>query len=255
MKRFRFGWQITCWEATEVVLSWQFRHTTIAILTLLRDIVCRFDLSSLPLLPPRIQNCLIQVRHIARGYPEMYVRADRGICVHSSNPDTGLSLDGCESAVAIDKMIAWLKERNLGEKRVNFKLRDWLFARQRYWGEPFPLIYPQGSDVGSDANCQHDMDGSCIRFLWVYLKKSCPWFCPTSMTSGQVALQIRRWPIGETGSRPSIPERSDLPCAKRPRCRSGLDRVGIIYDSSIRPITKPLWIRSSRSTGCRSICM
>ena len=67
--------------------------------------------------------------------------------MHSSNPDAGLSLDGCESAIAIDKMIAWLKERDLGVKKVNFKLRDWLFARQRYWGEPFPLIYPQGSDV------------------------------------------------------------------------------------------------------------
>ena len=33
--------------------------------------------------------------------------------------------------------------------QVNFKLRDWLFARQRYWGEPFPIVYPEGSEVRS----------------------------------------------------------------------------------------------------------
>jgi leucyl-tRNA synthetase len=38
--------------------------------------------------------------------------------------------------------IAWLEAGELGQRQVNYKLRDWLFARQRYWGEPFPLIYP-----------------------------------------------------------------------------------------------------------------
>jgi hypothetical protein len=35
----------------------------------------------------------------------------------------------------------------VGNRKVNYKLRDWLFARQRYWGEPFPLLYPEGSDT------------------------------------------------------------------------------------------------------------
>ncbi len=42
---------------------------------------------------------------------------------------------------AIEKMIAFLEERKLGERAINFKLRDWIFSRQRYWGEPIPLIH------------------------------------------------------------------------------------------------------------------
>ncbi|MFN2369977.1 MAG: leucine--tRNA ligase, partial [Candidatus Krumholzibacteriia bacterium] len=49
-------------------------------------------------------------------------------------------LDGLEVAAAKARMIAWLEERGLGERKINFKLRDWLFSRQRYWGEPFPLL-------------------------------------------------------------------------------------------------------------------
>ena len=47
-------------------------------------------------------------------------------------------------AEAKAKMIAWLEEKGLGERKVNYKLRDWLFSRQRYWGEPFPLLHAGG---------------------------------------------------------------------------------------------------------------
>ena len=50
-------------------------------------------------------------------------------------------LDGLEVAEAKKKITEWLTEKGIGEKKTNYKLRDWVFSRQRYWGEPVPLVY------------------------------------------------------------------------------------------------------------------
>ena len=50
-------------------------------------------------------------------------------------------LDGLNKKDAIDKMLNYLKENHIGEKKVNFKFREWIFARQRYWGEPVPVVH------------------------------------------------------------------------------------------------------------------
>ena len=50
-------------------------------------------------------------------------------------------LNGLDKEDAISKMIKWLEENNCGEAQVNYKMRDWIFSRQRFWGEPIPMVY------------------------------------------------------------------------------------------------------------------
>ena len=50
-------------------------------------------------------------------------------------------LNGLNKQDGINKMIEWLEEKGIGTKKVNYKLREWIFARQRYWGEPIPIVY------------------------------------------------------------------------------------------------------------------
>lgn len=50
-------------------------------------------------------------------------------------------LDGLNKEDAMDKIIAWLEEKGVGKKEVSYRLRDWLFSRQRYWGEPIPIVH------------------------------------------------------------------------------------------------------------------
>jgi leucyl-tRNA synthetase len=61
--------------------------------------------------------------------------AGDGVAVNS-----GL-LDGLETAAAKRRIIAWLEEQKLGKGAVSYRLRDWVFSRQRYWGEPFPIVH------------------------------------------------------------------------------------------------------------------
>ena len=75
-----------------------------------------------------------------------------GVAVGSSNPD--VSLDGLGTDEAKAAIVGWLERSGFGRGTVNFKLRDWLFSRQRYWGEPFPIVFDEQGNhhpVSTDA--------------------------------------------------------------------------------------------------------
>ena len=73
-----------------------------------------------------------------------------GPLVNSANDD--VRLDGLDVAEAKAAITAWLNDKALGESTTNYRLRDWLFSRQRYWGEPFPILHgPNGEIRAVDA--------------------------------------------------------------------------------------------------------
>ena len=80
----------------------------------------------------------LPIREVVKkeGAPSCF--AGEGVAVNSG------FLDGLQTAEAKQKITAWLEEKALGRGTVNYKLRDWLFSRQRYWGEPFPIVWEDG---------------------------------------------------------------------------------------------------------------
>lgn len=74
------------------------------------------------------------VRVLEGGDIEESAHTEDGLHVNSG------FIDGTDKATGVAKMIAFLEEKQIGKKQINYKLRDWLFSRQRYWGEPFPIL-------------------------------------------------------------------------------------------------------------------
>jgi len=70
-----------------------------------------------------------------------------GRYINSSDNITGIDINGLPKEAGIKKIIDWLESKNLGKAKINYKLRDWLFSRQRYWGEPFPVIHWEDGEI------------------------------------------------------------------------------------------------------------
>ncbi|MDM7853799.1 leucine--tRNA ligase [Cellulomonas sp. MW4] len=83
----------------------------------------------------------LPVVYTVEGDVDDAARTGDGLVINSSNDE--ISLDGLSVADAKARITDWLVERGVGEATVTYRLRDWLFSRQRYWGEPFPVVYDE----------------------------------------------------------------------------------------------------------------
>ncbi|MBU1421919.1 MAG: leucine--tRNA ligase, partial [Bacteroidetes bacterium] len=68
-----------------------------------------------------------------------------GTAINSANDE--VSINGLPTKEAKEKITRWLEDKKIGRQMINYKLHDWLFSRQRYWGEPFPLVYDEDGTV------------------------------------------------------------------------------------------------------------
>ncbi|MBL8936301.1 MAG: leucine--tRNA ligase, partial [Archangium sp.] len=92
----------------------------------------------------------LPIIEVVQGGTDVQAEAfvDEGVAVNSGQ------LDGLKTLEAKKKMTAWLEEKGLGKKRVQYQLRDWLFSRQRYWGEPFPIIHLEDGSIATVPESQ-----------------------------------------------------------------------------------------------------
>ena len=70
-----------------------------------------------------------------------------GKYINSADKSTGIDINGLNKEAGISHITEWLEAEKLGSAKINYKLRDWLFSRQRYWGEPFPVIHWEDGEI------------------------------------------------------------------------------------------------------------
>ncbi len=104
----------------------------------------------------------------AFGLPVVQVVSPDGVMVDALDEayvDDGVAVrsgpfDGLTTAECKDKIVAFLAEKDLGRRQVNYKLRDWVFSRQRYWGEPIPIYFPVATSGDPRTGASYEIDYS-----------------------------------------------------------------------------------------------
>ncbi len=96
--------------------------------------------------------CILDPKEAAGEDRELVVAGEKcwtddGTYINSANETTGININGLNKEEGINTVVTWLEEKGLGNASVNYKMRDWLFSRQRYWGEPFPVIHWEDGEV------------------------------------------------------------------------------------------------------------
>jgi len=76
-----------------------------------------------------------------------FIEIESGIMINSTTPDGSFTINGLKPSIAIRNTIEWLGSNGFGEATIQYKLRDWLFSRQRYWGEPIPILHHEDGSV------------------------------------------------------------------------------------------------------------
>lgn len=142
--------------------------------------------------------------------------SDDGLVINSD------FLNDLTTAEAKEKMIAWLEEKGIGKKQVNFKLRDWVFSRQRYWGEPIPLVFCEHcAKEGKHENKGEEMN---------------PGWIPMAETELPLTLPIvEKYEPTDTGESP-LATMTEWVSVKCPRCGN---------DARRETDTMPNWAGSS----------
>ena len=157
-----------------------------------------------------------------------------GSYISSSDKTTGIDINGLNKEAGIARMIQWLELKDIGKAKVNYKLRDWLFSRQRYWGEPFPVIHWEDGEITL-------ADENELPVELPEMEKYLPGETGESpLANASEWLTVTDKMAAEEDGRPTL-------------CRSGQDRAGITSGISILTMTDRFLIWKKSNTGCRSI--
>ena len=110
------------------------------------DFAVKFNIPVICIIEPDAAQAAAEGVDVAAVLAGKACWTGEGKLIHSAN-DEGLDLNGMSVAQSKPAATAWLAARGEGKEAVKYKLRDWLFSRQRYWGEPFPIIHYEDGSV------------------------------------------------------------------------------------------------------------